>query len=144
MQPKTALKILSLPPTQQVVESPKPSSLTSLTDLHLAVINNKPFKVRSLLYSKEHAIDKRTPTGATPIILAYLYSRHKMFIYLLHKAASIFKHNFQGFTCINYIKHSTSIKPLLKKYKAVAYKKPRLSRRKIINEFLRPFLSIIR
>lgn len=76
------------------------------------------------------------PTSAMLIILAYLYGKHKIFIYLLYKAAFISKYNFEGFTCINYIKHLTSIKLLLKKYKAVAYKELCLSRKKMINEFL--------
>lgn len=125
-----------LPLTLQVVELSRPSPSTGLTTLHLAMINNELFKVQSLLYSKEHLINEYTPTGAMLIILVYLYSRHKIFIYLLYKAASIFKYDFEGFTCINYIKYLTFIKPLLEKYKAVAHEEPCLFRRKIINEFL--------
>lgn len=77
-------------------------------------------------------------------MLASLYGRHKMFIYLLDKTASLFKHDFEGFTCVDYAKHSDSIKPLLEKYKTVTHEKPRLSGRKRIADFLRPISSVIK
>lgn len=134
----------SLPQTQQLVESPKPSPSTGLTDLHLAVINNEPLKVRSLLSSKEHAVDERTPTGATPIMLACLYGRSRIFLCLLLKSATRSKQDLEGFTCIDYVKHEGLAKQLLEKYEAIAGQRPSLSGRKKIYELLRSFARMLK
>lgn len=122
---------------------PSTPASTGLTALHVAVINNDLLEVRTLLSSKEHAVDARTTEGATPTMLASLYGRHKMFIYLLHKGASIAKRDFGGFACIDYAKHLDFVQPLLDKYKSVAHEQPRLSGRKMIEDFLRPFSLMV-
>lgn len=123
--------------------SSTPPASTDLSALHVAVINNDVAKVRALLHSKEHAPDERTSNGATPIMLASLYGRHKAFIYLLHKGASISKRDFDGFACMDYVKQLEFVQPLLDKYKSVAREQPRLSGRKMIEDFLRPFSAMI-
>lgn len=79
-----------------------------------------------------------------PIMLAYLYNRSCIFIYLLYESATIAKQDLEGFTYINYIKHGDFTKPLLKKYTAIAGQKPRLLRQKKINRLLQQFLSILK
>lgn len=124
-----------------------PSTLeasTGLTALHLAVINNDLLKVRELLASKEHGVDERTTTGATPLMLASLYGRSRIFMYLLFESATMFKQDFQGFTCVDYVKHEDFAKPLLEKYEAIAGQKPRHAGRKKIDKFLRPFACMLK
>lgn len=116
------------------------STPTGLTALHLAVVNNNRGAVRALLLDKEHAIDSRTPTGATPLMLASLYGRFDIFIYLIKKSASVSKKDYAGFDCFDYVRHLAFTKRLLEKYDAA--EKPHRSGRKAIYKFLRPFASI--
>lgn len=139
---------MPLPPsaTHQVVNPSSTSapSSTGLTALHIAVITNNRGEVRALLNSKEHAVDERTPTGATALMLASLYGRSSIFIYLLQKSASLSKQDYEGFDCMDYVKHLPFTKPLLEKWEleAVAVENPRRSGRKFIYHFVRPFSSI--
>lgn len=120
------------------------STQTGLTALHIAVINNDRKQVRDLLASKEHGVDERTPMGATSLMLASLYGRFDMFTYLLHKSASVFKQDFQGFDCSDYVRHLAFTKPLLERLDVVASEKPYRSGRKIIYGLVRPLSSAIK
>ncbi|KAJ4409733.1 hypothetical protein N0V82_009395 [Gnomoniopsis sp. IMI 355080] len=115
-----------------------------LSALHIAVIQNDRQKVRALLANNEHGVDERTSTGATALMLASLYGRCDMFFYLLRKSASISKQDFEGFGCLDYVKHRDFTNPLLEKYEVVANEKPARPGRKIIYNFLRPFSSAIK
>ncbi|KAJ4392237.1 hypothetical protein N0V93_005862 [Gnomoniopsis smithogilvyi] len=107
----------------------------------LSSANTQEQKVRALIASKEHAIDQRTTTGATALMLASLYGRSEIFIYLLYKSASVLKQDFEGSSCKDYVRHMAFTKPLLETYEVVATEKPRRSGRKIIYGLLRSFSS---
>lgn len=123
--------------------SPRSSDRISLTALHVAVIDNDREKVRALLAGKENAVDERTTTGATAVMLASLYGRFDIFIHLLKKSASILKQDYEGFGCKEYVRHLAFTKPLLRQFEVITVEQPRRSGRKAIYDFLRSLSSVI-
>lgn len=71
--------------------------------MHLAVLKNDQRKVRKLLGSREHAVDERTFSGATPVMLACLFGRTTIFWFLLSRSASLSKQDYRGFTVSAYV-----------------------------------------
>lgn len=129
-------------PSHQVVNQSTPSPTLiptppGLSALHVAVIQNDRHKVRALLASNEHGVDERTTMGATALMLAGLYGRYHMFKYLSRKSASTSKQDFEGYGCLDYLKHRAFTKPLLQKYQDIAFDRPRRAGRVQIYDFLR-------
>ncbi|KAK7733046.1 hypothetical protein SLS53_008375 [Cytospora paraplurivora] len=75
-----------------------------LTALHIAVLQGNREQVRVLLKSREYGADVRSRKGITPLMLACMYGRSKIFFYLLKKKADPGKKDYSGFTTMDYVK----------------------------------------
>lgn len=96
-----------------------------LTALHLAVLANDVAKVRKLFSDREYGVDQRTATGTTAVMLAALFGRNEIFLYLVRKRASLGKKDNQGLNTLDYVKQmSPLIQDLVRKYKSIAPTKP--------------------
>lgn len=113
-------------------KSSVPSS-HALTALHLAVLANDYTKVRKIASDREHGIEARTATGTTAYMLASLYGRTDIFLFLTLKKASPYKKDIQGNNALDYVKQEVPfVKELIQEYKNIAASKPdRVGRRLI-------------
>jgi hypothetical protein len=107
-----------------------------LTALHAAVLQDDREQVRALLQSHEYGVDVRSSTGATPLMIASLYGRTKIFFYLVKKKASLQKCDHQNVTVLQYAK-GPSVRQLLREYQHIATREPRRSGRYAIYYFLK-------
>lgn len=97
------------------------ASSGGLTPLHRAVLKNDATTVRKIVSEREIGVDVRTPTGTTPLMMAALYGRLEIFLYLLGKKASPYKQDNQGNNPLAYVKQRTpSVQNLLRQYKNTA------------------------
>lgn len=109
------------------------ASSHALTALHLAVLANDCVKVRTIASGREHGIDARTATGTTAYMLAALYGRTEIFLFLNLKKASPYKKDIQGNNALDYVKQdSPLVKDLISKYKNIAARKPDGAGRRLI------------
>lgn len=101
-----------------------PSPL-GLTPLHIAVLANKYHEVRKIASDREQGIEARTETGTTAYMLAALYGRTEIFLFLTRKKASPYKKDVQGNNALDYVKQeSPFIKDLVQEYKSISAGKP--------------------
>ncbi|KAI3401810.1 hypothetical protein diail_8188 [Diaporthe ilicicola] len=97
----------------------EPALPDGLGPIHVAVLKDDYAKVRELLGNREVGVDCRTAIGSTPLMLAALYGRHKIFEYLWIKNAYADKKDYQDRTTLDYIR-SNFAEDLRRKYKHVA------------------------
>lgn len=96
-----------------------------LTALHLAVLANDSAKVRNIASDREHGIESRTATGTTAYMLAALYGRTDIFLFLTLKKASPYKKDIQGNNALDYVKQELPfVKDLIQEYKNIVVSKP--------------------
>ncbi|KUI64937.1 hypothetical protein VM1G_01229 [Cytospora mali] len=107
-----------------------------LSALHVAVLQNNHEQARALLKSREFGVDVRASTGTTPLMLAALYGRTRIFYYLVKKRADLEKRDHNNFATIQYTKgpHAGN---LIRKYQDIATGEPRRSGRHAIYCFLK-------
>ncbi|ROV88306.1 hypothetical protein VMCG_10476 [Cytospora schulzeri] len=109
-----------------------------LTALHAAVLRNDRRQVRALLKSREYGVDVRSSTGVTPLMVASLYGRERIFFYLVKKRADIRKHDYQDLAAMDYAK-GPNTRQLVQKYRDIATSEPRRRGRHTIYYFLKAF-----
>jgi hypothetical protein len=97
-----------------------------ITPLHLAVLEGSYSKVRSIVRSGKHGVNAQTvATRTTPLMLAALYGRSDIFLYLLKKKASPGNRDSQGNTSLQYAEpRSPFFKDLLRQYGGIAATRP--------------------
>lgn len=109
-----------------------------LTSLHIAVLKDDREQVRALLASREYGVDVRSSTGATPLMMASLYGRTKIFHYLVRKKALLDKADYQGCKALHYAKRPHN-RVLARKYEGIAAGEPRQSGQLAIYYLLKAF-----
>ena len=82
-------------------------------------------------------MDERTLDGATPLMLAGLFGRSTIFFSLVNKHASVHKHDNDGCTAMDYLKHMPSTKKILAHFQALTSKRPSTRGRKSIYNIVR-------
>lgn len=109
------------------------ASSHGLTALHLAVLASDYGKVRDIVKDREQGIDARTATGTTAYMIAALYGRTEIFLFLNLKKASPFKKDIQGNSAIDYVKQeSPFVKELIDEYNSIPARKPDAAGRRLI------------
>lgn len=108
----------------------------SLTALHIAVLQGDREQLRALLKSREYGADVRSRKGVTPLMLACMYGRSKIFFYLLKKKAGPSKTDYRGFTTMDYVEGSSN-QVLAQEYQDITTGEPSRSGRRTIYSFLR-------
>lgn len=108
--------------------------------LHVAILMNNGHQVKQLLASREHAVDGRILDGTTPLMLAGLFGRANIFLFLLRKGASLQKLDSNGCTVTDYVKHIPSTKKILNQSQALTGQCPSKSGRKIIYNMIQAIL----
>lgn len=104
-----------------------------LTALHFAVLANDYTTVRKIASDREHGIEARTATGTTAYMLAALYGRTDIFLFLTLKKASPYKKDIQGNNALDYVTQELPfIKDLIQQYKNIAVNKPDRASRRLI------------
>lgn len=106
-----------------------------ISPVHVAVLKNDVQGLRHLLATQEYGVDCRTGNdlnGSTPLMLACLFGRTGIFIYLVQKKASLQKRDCQGLSVPDYLK-SQLTQDILKKCQAVSNIPPSKSGRKSID-----------
>lgn len=113
-------------------------SSVGLTPLHLAVLTNDYAKLRKIVSDREHGIEAGTATGTTAYMLAALYGRVEIFLFLTLKKASPYKKDAQGNNALNYLKQELPfVKDLIQQYKKIAVSKPDRAGRHLIYGMLK-------
>lgn len=107
-----------------------------LTALHVAVLKNDYDKVRTLLHSREYGVDVRSSTGATPLMMASLFGRTRIFFYLMKKRADFRKFDDQNLAALQYAKGPVT-SDLIRRYQDVDVGEPRKKGRRSIYNFLK-------
>lgn len=133
--------------TQSTVERAGSSSpsVDGLTPLHLAVLQGNHAKLREIANEREIGVDAPTETGSTALMLAALFGRRKIFLYLLGKKASPTKKDSQGNNSLDYVKQkSPFIQSLVRKYRNTAAMVPDRGGRRELYVMLKVMLKTIK
>lgn len=133
--------------TESRVEGARSStpSFDGLTPLHIAVLQGNCAQVREIVNEREIGVDAPTATGTTALMLAALYGKRKIFLFLLGKKASPSKKDSQGNDSLGYVKQrSPFVQGLIRKNKKITTMSPDRGGRREIYVILKVMLKAIK
>lgn len=123
-------------PQAEKSKSPTPK-LDGLTPLHLAVLQGSYARVRFFVQERVHGVNAVTTDKITPLMLAALYGRSEIFLYLRGKKASPDLKDIDGKTALDYAKpRSKFVQKILHQCSSIARQTPDTGRRRDIHRAL--------